>query len=48
MKQIIIRVPDDLHREFKVWCAENGVTMQAALEWAIKELLEKGALNLNK
>ena len=39
-KNLFIRIPDSLHKEFKVCCAENSIFMQSAITKLIKEFLE--------
>lgn len=31
MKQIIIKIEDDLHSKFKAWCASKGKSMKEVL-----------------
>ena len=33
-KRFLLRCSPELHRKFRIWCAENDVSAQAALEWA--------------
>lgn len=41
MKQIVVNVEDDLHREFKEWCARNEVTMKNLLTEFITETIKE-------
>ena len=36
MKQSVLRLTDDLHREFKLTCVNCGISMKDAIERAIK------------
>lgn len=40
-KKIIIRLPEDVHKEFKLKVIENNTSIQDVLEKAVKEYLKK-------
>lgn len=40
-KKIIIRLPEDVHKEFKLKVIENNTSIQDILEKAVKEYLKK-------
>ena len=40
-KKVIIRLPEDVHKEFKLKVIENNTSIQEILEKAVKEYLKK-------
>ena len=40
-KKVIIRLPEDVHKEFKLKVIENNTSIQDILEKAVKEYLKK-------
>ena len=41
MKDIRIRVCDGFHRDFKAWCAQNGLMIKTAVITAIGEMMNR-------
>lgn len=48
VKHITIKISDNLHKEFKVFCAKKAIKMNFALELAMKILLKKKNVNVGK
>ena len=40
-KKVVIRLPEDVHKEFKLKVIENNTSIQDILEKAVKEYLKK-------
>ena len=40
-KKVIIRLPEDVHKEFKLKVIENNTSIQDILEKAVKEYLKQ-------
>ena len=40
-KKVIIRLPEDVHKEFKLKVIENNTSIKDILEKAVKEYLKK-------
>ena len=38
-KQLVIRIPEDLHRRFRLKCVSEGVSMREVIEDAIRKFL---------
>ena len=36
-KQFLLRLPDDLHKELKLYCVEKGISMQDFIMSAVDE-----------
>ena len=48
-KPLGLHLPEDLHRDLKVFAAERGTTMSALLERSVKQLLRRhGAFSDNE
>lgn len=41
MKSIRVSVDDNFHRDFKAWCAQNGLTIKAGVVGALQEMMEQ-------
>jgi predicted HicB family RNase H-like nuclease len=41
MARVNIEIPDDLHREAKVYCAANGITLIEFIKEAIEKKVNK-------
>ena len=40
-KKLIIKIPEDLHKEFKDYCRSKGITMTDVIIKCIKQKLDK-------
>jgi len=45
MKQVVIRVPEEVHRALKIRAAEEGRSIGVIVEGLIREYLTKGVAN---
>ena len=43
MKRVTVQLEDDLHRQVKVWAAQNDISMQELFVEAIKTYMEQAA-----
>ena len=36
--QMNLKIPEDVHREFKAWCAERGWSMAEGFVWVFRQV----------
>lgn len=41
MKSLIIKIPDELHKQLKIYCAEKGITVKELITKLIEGLVKE-------
>jgi predicted HicB family RNase H-like nuclease len=44
MKPFLLKIPEDLHKELKLYCVEKGITMQDFIMKSIEKQVDKQVL----